>query len=249
QMDEIEKEKYSTYIERDIVSHTSQVLHGIEITETWFDPGEKTYYALAVLSRQKTAMHLKHEIEVRDNTTAIYLSVPHGTDDKLLEVAMVKKAIEAQWERVNLQHSFSIIDLFSPGIPPNWDVRGMETAYHKLLGEISFQVKGSKDLKKIITSSLTSAGFVVNNNKSADYQLFHTLKLGEIKRDGGRYWLQGDLTLRLKDPDGQLRGSHTWTFKQSATQKAIVKQRINVAIEQRLKEELRPTLLSFAYDR
>lgn len=250
-MDEAEKKKYSTYVERDIVTHTSGVLRDVAIAEIWFDPAEEIYYALAVLSRQMTAMRLRQEMEVLDNTTAIYLSVPHGTDDKLLEVAMIQKSIEAQWERTSLQHSFSVVNPSSHGVPPSWDVVGMEVIYHKLLGKISFQVKakGSKDLENIIASSLAASGFMVKDDKPADYHLIGTLELDDIKRDNGLYWLRGNLTISLKDPGGQLRGSHTWPLKQSATQEAVVKQQINLAVEHRLKEDLRLTLLGFAYNK
>ena len=250
-MDEVEKEQFKIHVERDIVTHTDQVLHGVEIADTWYDPVKNIHYALAVLSRQKTAQRLRHEIEVLDNATGMYLSYARSSTDKLEKAARIYQGIEAQWERINLYRSLHVVDIASKGFPPLWDVFSIEADYHKLLNQISFRVDtaGSEGVQKIIASALATSGFLVKKDNSADYLLTGILELDDIKRDNGWYWLRGSLTVTLRDANGRLRGAHTWPLKQSATQEMLVQQRINQTVERLLEMELRSTLLGFAYDK
>jgi hypothetical protein len=62
----------------------------------------------------------------------------------------------------------------------------------------------------------------------------------------GWYWLRGTLNINLAGPDGTVLGNKSWPVKVSALQQNQLNARMLAEIDNRLKTELRSTVLGFA---
>lgn len=249
--DEGQSSNTSLKVTRDIEVRTGRVLHGVEIAESWRDPDNGMFYALAVLKRQPAAQVLRDEINRRDDEAQRYIADARREQDMLDRIAAASKAVDTQVERAYLQRTLGII---VPGdrTVPRWPLARLRADRDALLQQLVFGTAASgnhaDDLAPLLTSAIAQAGFGVQADRSPQYWLEATLDLDDPVYRDGWYWIRGTLGLTLLNPDKTVRGVKRWPIKSSAQKSDASFRRMLDQVDTILKKDLRSTVISFAGD-
>ena len=234
---------------RDIETRTEQVLSGIEIADTWQDPKDKNYHALAVLDRLQTATRLRQEINQLDDVTDQYIATAQNTPDLIARIGSASRAVEAQVERDGTQRILKIVDRSGVGVIPKHNLGKLVTSRDALVKRLTISPKISRDdiggLERTMSGALASAGFS-HKDKDASYVLDATLETLPIEDKEGWMWVRASLDINLQDAKtGESRGSHRWDFKASAQTVESAKKRVKSNVDKILKDELKDKIISF----
>lgn len=241
--------KTESQVSRSIVTHTDQIVRGIQIPETWQDPQTKSVYALAVLPRSQAAMGLRADIERLDAATLGYVDGARKAPDLLAQVASASRALDSQRERDAVQRTLQVIDVTGLGVEPRQNSGQLAADLAALLKRVRMkpQAPGSQELERMLSAALSAAGFVPEAGEDAPYVLVGSLQLDDLGPIDGWYWMRGTLEVQLAEKaSGKVRGNKRWEIKTSSPQKATAQRRALDEADATLKRELRPAILGFA---
>ena len=237
-------------ITRQLLTYTSRTLQGVEIAEQWRDPGNDTYYALAVLSRNKAQLQFEQNIRILDQQSRQRLLQAEAETSQLRRASLVQQAIYSQQQRIVVHSSLQVVDLSGRGKPPTLSLSELIHSRDALLRDISLQPAANGDmateLVKLLSGAIVGSGFDIENSNKADYRLTVRTLLDPVFEDNGWYWLRGTLQINLIDDSGNNVGVQRWPLKVSSTNIKRSQQRLLSAVDKRLKSELRDVLLGFA---
>lgn len=234
---------------------TDKVLAGIQIAEKWRSVSDSTYYALAVINRQKAGNILRNEMQKLDKDTAFELDAIESQKDDLKRISAFQRIINFQEERNNLQKTLKVIDLKGKGIKQKWHLVELKAFAASALSEIKMSayvqpqghsVAEQLGLKLTLQAAMSHAGFpAVDGN--ADYTLLAEVDIQGPQKKQGWYWQTGTLEIRLIDAkSGITRGSHSWELKVSASQQSQLLSRFKQMLGKTLKAELKSVLIGIA---
>lgn len=228
---------------------TNKIIDGARVAEQWHNPQDLTYYALAVLDRQQAGNNIRGEINRLDKETDFELLQAENKRDALQKVATYQRAMTLQDERDALQKTLKVIDLSGRGSESGINRAELRNKLEKSLNALSMRPSILEDavggLDKLLKGAMAHAGFVEATGSSG-YTLSAGLSTQAAIKQQGWHWLRGTLTLRLSSADGKVQGNQIWPLKVSATSQAQLNTRMQAAVEKKLKQELKSTVLGFA---
>ena len=229
--------------------HTDKMINGARIAEQWQNPDDLTHYALAVLDRTQAGNNIRSEINRLDRETAFTVANADSRQQALLKVADLQDAIVMQSERNSLQKTLKIIDLNGTGKPSGWSLAELIEQQEQALQSLNMRgvvlVDSVGGLDKILQAAMANAGFAPSSD-DAGFTLSAAMETQDVMKKEGWYWLRGTLVVRLADPDGTILGNKSWPLKVSSVQQNQLNQRMLAEIDNKLKSELKSTVLSFA---
>ncbi len=243
-------QKLDEQIFRRLVTRASRSIEGIEIADAYLDPETGRHHALAVLSKQRAAEQLHQKIAQLDQATAEQLRKAERAQAPLEKAAAIARAIQLQQQRRVEQASLRVVDASGRGSAPRWSLAKLQGQLEKALAEITIApVVASQQesaLQRLLSSALAESGFTVTDKSSARYLLEADLQLDPPIRQQGWTWLRGTLEIKLTTPQGTPIGLERWPLKQSSTEPARARQRLETDIADRLREKLRHVILGFS---
>jgi LPP20 lipoprotein len=233
-------------VSRNISTRTDQMLNGVEIADTWQDPQTREYYALAILQRAKAAASLRTQIADLDANTRAYLDQAQASDDLFVKIAAATHALTAQTERAGLQSELQVADITGRGVPSAWNLGKLQADRSALLARLTINAaadgKDAAAVKKLLAGALADAGFTVSDK--ADYTMTAHLEYAALQPRDGWYWISGSLQVSL-DGTGRAHGVRRWDLKVSASDPALVQQRLMDQIAGDLQNDIQTTVLDF----
>ena len=245
------KENYTKdqHLSQQINIHTDKVVQGARVAETWLDKSVQTHYALAVLDRAQAGNNMRDEMRRLDDETSAELARSDAQSDVLLSMAAMNHAVQLQREREALQKTLKVNDLSGKGSPEKWnmaDLRGkLETKLQSLHIATNVGADAYGKLDQILRSAMGNAGFP-STNANADFTLVADLDTQDLGLREGWYWLRGKLSVKLVESNGKIRGRKEWPLKVSALQRNDAESRLMTQVSQKLNQDLKATMLSFA---
>jgi hypothetical protein len=229
---------------------TDKIIDGARVAEQWKNSADLTYYALAVLDRSQAGNNVRGEIGRLDEETAFELKQVKTKHDSLQQVAAYQRVLSLQTERDTLQKTLRVIDLSGRGIASQWNRADLISRLEVSLNALKMRPKVLDDvvggMDKLLKGAMANAGFPESSAMSGVYTLSSGLKVQSPVNREGWYWLRGTLTVRLTSPDGNVRGNETWPLKVSASNAGQLNARMKAAVEKKLNQELKSTVLGFA---
>lgn len=229
--------------------HTDKVVQGARVAETWLDQTVQMHYALAVLDRSQAGNNMRDEMRRLDDETGTELARSDAQSDALLSMSALNRAVQLQREREALQKTLKVIDLSGKGSPEKWnmaDLRGkLETKLQSLRIATSVGTDAYGKLDQILRSAMGNAGFPSAGN-DAVFTLVADLETQDLGMREGWYWLRGKLSVKLVEANGKVRGRKEWPLKVSALQKNDAESRMMTQVSQKLNQELKAAMISFA---
>lgn len=238
-------------VERLISSRTEQVLTGVQIAETWRGPRTRDYYVLAVLPRRQASNNLRQEIDRLDRTTRTNVKRARNEDDSLRKVRAASIALDAQIARQAYQRTLRIIDRSGRGEPPKWEMAKLSNDLDRLLHRVRIAPQVTDDatgtLKTSVSGALAIAGFLVSEDKAAEFVLDARLSMEDIGFRDGWYWTRGVLEIKLRErASKRARGNVRWPIKAAGHSAGDAKQRIANKADALLKRQLKSSIIKFA---
>ena len=245
----IETMQSSARIASQVNIQTDKMIQGARIAEQWQSPDDLTYYALAVLDRAQASNNIRDEINRLDREIAFTMTSVDSQTDPLLKIADLQDAITKQQERTALQGTLKIIDLRGRGKPSSWNAAELRQQQQAALRSLNMTGQVREDavggLDKILHGAMANAGFA-NSSSARGYILSASIETQDSLQREGWYWLRGTLNLRLVNPQGSVMGNKSWPLKVSAQQQGQLDDRMRAEVDQKLKKELKTTVLMFA---
>lgn len=229
--------------------HTDKMINGARIAEQWQNPDDLTHYALAVLDRTQASNNIRNEMSRLDREIAFTIANADKREDSLQRVADLQEAIVMQSERNSLQKTLKIIDLSGAGKPSAWSLAELTEQQEQALQSLNMRGVVLEDsvgeLDKVLQAAMANAGFAQSSSEPG-YTLSASMETQDAMQSEGWYWLRGTLVVRLANADGAVLGNRAWPLKVSSVQKNQLNQRMLAEIDQKLKNELKSTVLGFA---
>lgn len=138
---------------------TFSVLEGIEITDTYFDKKQKTYYARASLNRQNAKKMIVQRMQEIDEEISKNFSASEKTASTLEKISLLQKVLKLQKEQEELARQRHILEAGYPGFIKLVNESVLEELKKKV--KFTFSPKTSPELKPILAEKINSCGFVV----------------------------------------------------------------------------------------
>jgi len=241
------EESFDQAVERDIRTTTAQVLRGAKVSDVWRDPETGDMHVLVTLKRMEAARALRDEIYNHDDLTRVAIERARQSDDLLLKIASMQRAVDEQLQRTKLQRVLRVVGNGGQGVRPPWKLAALQGELLELQSRLKIRVQSDDgSLASAVAGGLTAAGFMTASDEEALYTLRARFDGGPPSRREGWYWLRGNLELKLVDPAGNVRGTASWPLKVSAQEKSLLRPRLRQLIDRTLKDELRGVILGFA---
>lgn len=239
----------SQSLSQQINIQTNKIINGARVAEQWRSSEDLTHHALAVLDRRQAGNNIRGEIDRLDKETDFELKSVEAKKNPLLKVAAYQRVLVLQEERDTLQKMLKVIDLSGRGSESKLNRAELRERLEKSLSTLNMSPAVISDatggLDKILKGAMAHAGFPEATG-SRGYVLSAGLDTQPPVNSQGWYWLRGTLTLRLASADGRVQGNKTWPLKVSATNMEQLDDRMKSAVEKKLNQELKPTILGFA---
>lgn len=238
---------YQAQVSRVTATAADQIIQGIQIAERWRDPKTGGHHALAVLPRGAAVLRLREETDRLDAAISSYIQQARTQDDVLAQIGAASRALALSQERAALQKSLRVVDITGRGAEPQWSSAKLTADLDGLLKRVRIATRTSSDpaFAEILAGSVAAAGFSPALEPAGIFLLDGELALGEPERQEGWYWSRGTLNVRLIDPSGRVRGTHSWTIKAAGQIPAAARERALQEATSILKKELRATLVNF----
>jgi hypothetical protein len=250
QQGEESSESLNQQVTRQLITRTTRTVQGIEIASTWEDPASHTYYALAVLSRNKARQQYEQQITSLDQQVGQRLKQAEKETDTLRKTGLLQQAIDTQQQRISAQSALQVVDPSGRGIPSPVSLGELLRTRDSLIERITLlpKTEGKLDflVQPILSGNAANAGFKITAEKTADYTLIADTQLEPPLKEGGWIWLRGTLELTLRDSKGHDIGVRRWSLKAASITTENTEHRLLNQIDGILKRDLRPTLLGFA---
>ena len=226
---------------------TDKMVQGARIAEQWQNSEDRTHHALAVLDRTQAGNNIRSEMNRLNEETHFALMQQQKRSDALLKISDLYKANELQGDRASLQKTLKIIDVKGKGSPAQWNLAELNEQLQQALRALSLQTTVKVDdvggLSNVLQAAAAGAGFSMGGS---GYQLAASLEAQPaIKRDGW-YWLRAVLKIELLARDGvTVIGYQSWPLKVSASSSSQLAARMVKAMDNKLKQELLNSILTF----
>ncbi len=220
-------------VTRQIQSDTQQLLEGVEIADVWQDPRRGTYYALAVLDRQRAAARLRQRLAALDDgSEAAYAQARRA--DPLGRVQGLYGVYRAQLARAALARAYTVV---SPKAPPPAPL-----GLGRLQGELGAALAALRIAPRGEPQALTAAlgealqrvGVTVAMDE-APYRFRARLEVTPVGRQADWYWLRATLQLVLEEAAGPPRGERRLPLKAAALDEAQARARLLTEATRRLR--------------
>jgi len=227
--------------------YTDKMVQGARIAEQWHNPGDLSWYALAVLDRTQAGNNIRQQIHELDRQTDYLLQQAENRRDPLLRISDLYNVTRLQRNRQVLQKTLKVIDVKGRGVPSQWNLIALDEQLHQAMRKLPVQTTVADDtvggLKTILQGAAAEAGFKPGNS---GYQLTASIKTQPPVYRDDWYWLRGSLKLSLLSTDRHtVLGYKSWPLKISAQDKTQLTSRMQKTIDKKLKQELLPSILSF----
>ena len=143
-----------------------KTLEGTEIAEVWQDPKDATFYALAVLDREKAAVKFAeriHELDVEIERLKSKTDSAAAKIDKL-KLLLLRNSLLS--DRVELNSDLRIVSAEGKGIEPPYSYEKEKSEILRFLQNdfvigISGEGPGSGEMAQTVTDLFTGKGFMV----------------------------------------------------------------------------------------
>lgn len=253
------KNRISRHIEIEQLTtmSTEKTLEDVAISETWFDPDTKTYYALAILNRSHASASLKDKIAQLDSEAAQALQQAQKTQEKRIRLKNLKRALNAILLREGYNMDLMIIDPSGKGIANPLDplkvingfdqfVAGSFSVAILLAGPYSGQIKES--LSEEITGRL-GLPLVSVSSPSIDVSIAGRIEMEEAKTSSSSEFkfLQWRVTIHLLDEVGKEFGTITRSGREGHRSRQEAEQVVVRSIRQEIKKEVGEKLTRFLF--
>jgi hypothetical protein len=234
-----------------VSSRTDQVISGIQIVEIWQDSDTASYHALAVLPRAQAAATFRQQMAELDDATRGHVERARSENDPFLKIAALGRALKAQQERDALQKNLQVVDGSGRGMEAAWNSAALRTELEDTLKRVSIaaRVPGNapEGTRELVSGALAQAGFIADSSGHPEFVLQADLKLTDLGQRDSWYWMRGNLEIVLIESAGnKVRGTHTWSLKGNASNKADAARRTMNQAGNVLSEELGATIIEMA---
>lgn len=232
-------------IASELRTSTKQMLQGVEIAEVWQDQRSQRYYALATLSRLKTALVLRTNIEALDSAIAGQLDHAQSLSSVFRKIRASSKAIRLLSQRQALNQQLQVVSLVGQGIVAQWSLERLKIDHLKLLNRVNFRVVAEGLHAEAIERSLSDvlAGLGYQVTEQGDYLISATLSATPLPKREGWYYQTGTLSISISGDYKRSLGGHNWHFKVSATEQSLSQLRVLEEARRLLSESLNDQLL------
>ncbi len=241
--------EFSSETAQQIETHTEVVLHAVQIVDSWHDPNNQQYHALAALSRVQALQLFRERIQQLDSETNTQLRASAIYEDKLSQVGFIQSAIELQRQRHQIQQMLQVVDPSGHGVASNYSIAELNKRSNEIASTIRIRVKAHSSSAEAFVSSAANAlakvGVITNDNSKSDYLLLLDWPQPQLELREGWYWYQGIFKFSLTDSSGQIYGHREWPIKQSATSAVTAATRIHNELHHKIEKELGNAILSF----
>ncbi len=143
-----------------------KTLEGTEIAEVWQNPKDATYYALAVLDREKASLKIKERIGELDSEVERLRGKTDSAAGKIdkLKLLLLKKSLLS--DRNELNSDLRIVSGSGKGIEPPYSFETENSEIMRFLQNdfvigVTGEGVGSEVLNQTVTDLFTAKGFVV----------------------------------------------------------------------------------------
>ena len=228
---------------------TDKMIQGARVAELWQNEDDLAYYALAVLDRSQASANIRDEMSRLDSEISFTMTSVDNQQDPLIKIADLQNAINMQTERTVLQQSLKVIDLQGRGKPSSWNVAALKHQQTQALRSLDMKGVVTEDsigeLESMLHGAMAYAGFKQSSAVNG-YTLSSSMVTEDVLLKAGWYWLRGTLNLQLAKPDGTVLGNKSWPMKVSAVQQSQLGSRMRAEVDEKLKKELKNSVLEFA---
>ena len=152
-----------------------KTLEGTEIAEVWQNPKDATYYALAVLDREKAAVKMSERIRELDQEVLRLKTEVDTTSGKIARLKFMLLVKSLMADRRGTDSDLRIVSAAAKGIEPPYSYERENSAIASFLQNdflvgITGDGYGTEVLTQTVTDLFTSKGFTVNRTpgKMAD---------------------------------------------------------------------------------
>lgn len=223
----------SVYARVQVVSSTE--IEGIEIPRVWTEgkKKKKTFYALAVLERQKCTIIWRHRIKDIDKALVAMLQKSRKRNSPLFRSKILKEAPGLLSERAAYVSMLNVIGSSAPE-PVGYDPATVLVEVKEIKGSLKVfvDITGSPVFAAVLSDGLASSGVVLTHNeKEADVIVRGEVVLEQLNledKDWKYARISASLTvtdtetgLSLAKPTDNVRAAHL-TFQEAAS-KAVNK--------------------------
>jgi hypothetical protein len=238
-------------VTRHISTQTDRVLQGVQIAQTWTDPASHQVYALAVLNRMQAGEIFRQDINSLDHKTTLAVERARDETDILKKIGMAQQALEAQYQRREIQSRYRIVDPSGQGSREQVSAGKLEQDLKQLLARVHIRAESDNAaLTTKLSGALAGAGFAVSEGHRPDYILQGSLQSSPVTRIDGVYWLRSVLDLALQDAaQGKAVGSVRWNIKVSSVEQDQLQPRLLNKVSALSKQRLKQTIIDFGAGR
>jgi LPP20 lipoprotein len=184
-----------------------KTLEGTEIAEVWQNPKDATFYALAVLDREKASMKFAERIRELDAEVVRLGGNIDSATTKIgkLKLLLLKKSLMS--DRRELDSDFRIVSSTGKGIDPQYSYERENSEIAGFLQNdfvigITGDGPGSEIMTQTVTDLFTGNGFVVRRISGKEADLLITI-LGSTEAPGqpvdGWYYSRWHIELNASD--------------------------------------------------
>ena len=218
------KENISRSTYDDIYTSSKVELKNIQIADSWYNPKDEQYYALAVLPRSKARTDLMSEMDELDAETSRHLTRANNSTDIFDRIGALQKGVASQVRRKKLKSYLAAIDpAASKGQSDMYDADTLQAQTLKIQRSIPIGVmtegntENARTLSLYAKGGLTSSGYKPVTNGNTQYVLDVILdNEPAIYRDNA-YWVFANLELKLKDTQSsKVIGTCSWQLKEGS---------------------------------
>ena len=208
----------------DIYTSSKVELKNIQIADTWYNPKDEQYYALAILPRSKARTDLLTEMDELDAETSRHLTRANNSPDIFERIGAMQKGVASQVRRKKLKSYLAAIDpSASKAQPDMYDADTLQAQTLKFQRSIPIGVttegntENARTLALYAKGGLTSLGYKPVTNGNTQYVLDVILNNEPpIYRDNA-YWMFANLELKMKDTQaGKVIGTCSWQLKEGS---------------------------------
>lgn len=155
-----------------------KTLEGTEIVEVWQNPKDATYYALAVLDREKAALKMSERIRELDNEIVRLGEQADTVSGKVSKLKLMLLRRSLLSDRLSLDSDFRIVSTSGKSLQAPYSYEKENSAITKFLQNdfvigISARGPGADLLAQTVTDLFTGKGFMVDRTggKGADMMI------------------------------------------------------------------------------
>ncbi len=243
--------QYENQYSRRITTRTEQVIRGIQIAELWHDPATHNHHVLAILPRLQAVNNLRQEINELDEITRRHISHAQNHTDLFLKIASASLALASQHAREAVQKSLQVVDRTGQGVATTLSSGQLQASLGELLRRVKLASLTAADappgLAEIVAGALAHAGYLLEDQKQAEFIVRAQLNLTDLGLQEGWYWQRGHLEITLSEAaSGRVRGTQRWLIKSSAPDKNGAAKRAMNQVDTVLKLEMGAAIIAMA---